>query len=430
MALLLTLGACSTSSDPSYVDPGLSSDAEDADEREVLNDDLRADQIRIPLGPVEFDNQCEPGTRVIVGAVGDFLLHGGLQRQAFAQDDHFRTLWAPVEHLLDSVDVMYGNFEGASAPGTTASGGSVNDPGMSFGTSGVYTSYPQFNYHPQLPLDLITAGFDVVSTANNHSLDRRGLGADRTIASLEAAGLPYTGTTHSQRGDQEWWTMTVANGVRIAWLACTYGTNGIPDRNHQVLNCYSDKSEVLDTITRLSTSANVDAVIVTPHWGLEYRGQPEQQEVNLGRAMLEAGATAVIGGHPHVLQPWERHVTSDGREGFIIYSLGNFVSGQSSVAKRSTIFLMLGLTKSSETGRVVVNGVRYVPLYMLQSPLWQVTLADEESDPDGAYRAAYNHITGIFGKDNLISPNALPTTTAECPSDETETPWVPGAPWN
>ncbi|MEZ4474158.1 MAG: CapA family protein [bacterium] len=85
--------------------------------------------------------------------------------------------------------------------------------------------------------------------------------------------------------------------------------------------------------------------------------------MDLAHDLIEAGATAVIGSHPHVLQPWERYVASDGREGFVIYSLGNFVSGQSHLPRRSTLLLYLGLTRTTE-GKVLVNGARYVPLHM------------------------------------------------------------------
>ena len=218
----------------------------------------------------------------------------------------------------------------------------------------------------------------MVSTANNHALDRRWAGADRTIKNLKEAGLPFAGTKASTDANPSWYTITEAKGVKVAWVACSFSTNGIPDTKSQVLHCYEDKATLLATIRGLAgRPREVDAIIVTPHWGVEYNHAPEQQEKNLAHEMLDAGATAILGGHPHVVQPWEKYTTRDGREGFIIYSLGNFVSGQSGVPKRSSLILYVGLTKGSD-GKVTVNGVRHMPLTMAQSP-YTAKLATGES---------------------------------------------------
>ena len=104
-------------------------------------------------------------------------------------------------------------------------------------------------------------------------------------------------------------------------------------------------------------------MIFTPHWGVEYVHAARPEQEGLARAAIEAGAVAVIGNHPHVLQPWERHVAADGREGFIAYSLGNFVSGQHELPRRTSVILVLGLAQDA-AGDLVVSGARYVPLAM------------------------------------------------------------------
>jgi len=78
----------------------------------------------------------------------------------------------------------------------------------------------------------------------------------------------------------------------------------------------------------LSRRPDIHAVMVTPHWGIEYQHKPERKQVEWGKDIAEAGATAIIGQHPHVMQPFDKITTSDGREVAIAYSLGNFVSGQ------------------------------------------------------------------------------------------------------
>src|SRR4029079_9385040 len=154
--------------------------------------------------------------------------------------------------------------------------------------------YPQFNYHPSLIGALKDSGIDVVSTANNHALDRRWAGADRTIKNLKEAGLPFSGTRPSTDANAPWYTITESKGVKVAWVACSFSTNGIPDTKKQVLHCYEDKATLLSTIRGLKGRPEIDAVIVTPHWGVEYNHAPEQQEKNLAHEMLDAGALAIL----------------------------------------------------------------------------------------------------------------------------------------
>jgi len=362
-------------------------------------------------GSLSFDAACEPGERVVVAAVGDLLLHSGLQKQASAVSDRFVSLWKAVADLLDVADITYANLEGATARGVTASGKVVPDPGLTFDKK-VYTSYPQFNYNPLLLDDLVATGFDVVSTANNHSLDRRSIGVDRTVDALRAAGLPFTGTRRRDELAAAWYALTEAGGLTIAWLACTYGTNGIPDPYHQVLSCFSDTDEVEASVRALVADPEIDAVIVTPHWGLQYEATPRARQIKLAHRLLEAGALAVVGGHPHVLQPWERYVTADGRETFVLYSLGNFVSSQIGMARRTTIVLYLGLTRNAD-GEVLLNGARYVPLYMhgRESGVWSVKAMDRASEPTAARKL----VTDMLGTDNLQPADEPLQITPACP---------------
>jgi len=343
-------------------------------EAEEAEGEEGAEVVGLPppaTGNLSFEQACRQGTQVTLAAVGDVLLHARLQRQAYAEGH--ASLWHEVQPLLARADLTYGNLEGPTADGHTRSG-LASDPGRRYDNA-VYTSYPQFNYHPSLVTDLKASGFDVVSTANNHALDRRGSGADRTIEHLKAGELAFTGTRSSANMSAPWYATTEAKGVRVGWLACTFSTNGISDPKNQVLSCYEDRAALLETIRTLRTQ--VDAVIVTPHWGVEYNHTPEAREKKLAREMLDAGALAVFGNHPHVVQPWEKVQTADGREGFVIYSLGNFVSGQVGLAKRSSLILYLGLTKGAD-GTVTINGARYAPLEMRSSP-YTVGYASGES---------------------------------------------------
>ncbi len=393
LPLLLATAAC-TGAEP---DPGETTD--DGTEYEEYNPDSKADGATTRLGgPLHFSAECMDGDRMTIGAVGDLLMHAGLQKQAYKDELGFRSLWTEMEDLFWETDVMYANLEGPIAPGRSAYAGARRDPGKVFDNV-VYTGYPRFNYHTSLADDLVSAGVNVVSTANNHSLDRDGIGADLTIDALEALDLPYTGTRR-QDGSGDWHTYTESSGFRLAWVACTFSTNGIPDRKKQVLGCYTDTPALEALVRQLAAEPGVDAVIVTPHWGVEYVANPRKTEVNLAHRLLDAGATVVFGGHPHVLQPWEKHVTPDGRETFVIYSLGNFVSGQRDLPRRSTLLLYVGLVRG-EDGVTRVEGVRYVPLHMT---LTGTTYSLQAIDRVGGLTASRNLTTRMFGTENIHTP--------------------------
>lgn len=402
---LLRLAAVASLASFTIASVGCSSDSTIGDEEEEEVEeggDIAVDALTpAAAAALRFENACRPGTKITIAAVGDVLLHGPLQKQAYASGDGFHSLWKNVEPLLERADLTYGNLEGPCAEGVAATG-EARDPGKTYDNR-VYSSYPQFNYHPSLVGSLKDSGFDVVSTANNHALDRRSLGADRTIKNLKAGGLPFTGTRATNDMDAPWYTVTEAKGVKVAWVACTFSTNGIPDTKNQVLNCYEDKTTLLSTIRGLKGRADVDAVIVTPHWGTEYTHTPAAREKGLAHEMLDAGALAVFGGHPHVVQPWEKYKTQDGREGFIIYSLGNFVSGQTGVAKRSSLILYVGLTKGAD-GKVTVNGARHMPLTMGAAP-YTANLASGDS---------LALTTKILGSWNKLGAEEALVTNPEC----------------
>jgi hypothetical protein len=163
----------------------------------------------------------------------------------------------------------------------------------------------------------------------------------------------------------------------------------------------------------------VDAVIVTPHWGLEYQATPRDEEMDLAHDFLDAGAIAVLGIHPHVLQPWAHYRTADGRDTFVIYSLGNFVSGQKHIPRKSTLMLQLGLRRTAD-GDVRIQGARYVPLYMHEEPGY---LTLRVLDKDGGLGESRELTVDMFGLHNLSTPEPSIDAAPQCDAG-----WTPVAP--
>ncbi len=138
-------------------------------------------------------NSCIGSKTVRITAVGDVLLHSPLQRRGYGDGDGFRGIWRVMEPFFRAADIAYANLEGPVAPGMTRGFTQSRDPGPVF-DGRVHTSYPLFNYHPRVISDLKNAGINLVSTANNHALDRGSRGANLTIQALKAAKLAYMGT--------------------------------------------------------------------------------------------------------------------------------------------------------------------------------------------------------------------------------------------
>lgn len=351
---------------------------------------------------LNFSEACSQEDNIEIMAVGDILLHSPLQRQAMNNGQRYKSLWPAMLPYIQKADLAYANLEGAVAEGVTRSGQiSRTNVGHTF-DGNVYSSYPLFNYHPYLVQDIKQSGFDIVSTANNHSLDRRGLGVDKTIEELRENSLPYVGTRtreESQDPDFKWYTLTQSKGRNIAWIACSFSTNGNPDPNSQVMPCFQNQSQLLGLITRLSQNPRISAVIVTPHWGDEYHLRPNAGQIQLGRRMIEAGAVAVLATHPHVVQPWEKVTTADGREGLIVYSSGNFVSNQQQIPRRTSVMIQLHLTGARQA-KLKIRGAAYLPIYMQRSPSLNVTPVYDLATVPAEARGIW---TTAFGTENRIT---------------------------
>jgi poly-gamma-glutamate synthesis protein (capsule biosynthesis protein) len=365
---------------------------------------IASSNVHASASDIRFARACEPGNTLIIGAAGDVLLHGPLQKQGYQSG--FNSLWSTIESFMEGPDVMYANLEGPAAEGVAPGGKSVKDPGLVF-DGHVHSGYPAFNYHPVIISDLKKSGVDILSTANNHAMDRGVLGVQRTIEAMEDFAMPYIGTRTDNSTLGGFYRVTEQKGFRLGWIACSWGTNGIPDKNDLVLDCF-DTDRVSKYIKDLKPQ--VDAVIVTPHWGDEYQNKPNSQQIKFGRRWLEDGAAAVIGAHPHVPQTWEKYKSADGREGLILFSLGNFVSNQSGTAKQSSLLLFLGLTKNN--GKTWVNGVRYLPLFMKRAPYSVV--ASNAVKGNSEVSASLSHVKNMFGEERIVKPGEDVVTNPEC----------------
>jgi poly-gamma-glutamate synthesis protein (capsule biosynthesis protein) len=279
-----------------------------------------------------------------LAVIGDIMCHNTQYNDAYQNGTYdFSYVFDDIREELQSADIAVGNLE------TTFAGSNIG-----------YSSYPNFNTPESLAWNLKDAGIDLVSTANNHSLDTGYMGIESTIDYLDQAGIAHTGTYKSQE-DQNITTIMEVKGLRIAFLSFTYGTNGIPvpSGKEYCINLIDD--DFIKEKLNEAKLENPDIICVFMHWGEEYETVPNSEQQRLAKLLFENGVNIILGSHPHVLQKMENT-----EEGFVIYSLGNFVSGQVKEGTRDSIILNLTVTKKG-TGEVVIDNANYTPIYTYKS---------------------------------------------------------------
>lgn len=191
-----------------------------------------------------------------------------------------------------------------------------------------FKGYPQFSSPDELAIAAKNAGVDIMVTANNHSVDRGKKGIIRTLNVLDSLKLPHTGTyiSHEEKAKNNPLIID-KNGIKVALLNFTYGTNGIKVPEPTVVNLINYETIAKDV--EAAKTAKPDKIIMFIHWGKEYEHLPNSYQTDIADFCFKKGVDYVIGSHPHVVQQSEWVIDSTNHtEKFITYSLGNFVSNQ------------------------------------------------------------------------------------------------------
>jgi poly-gamma-glutamate synthesis protein (capsule biosynthesis protein) len=190
-----------------------------------------------------------------------------------------------------------------------------------------YQGYPTFNSPPQITEAITKLGFDMCGTASNHSLDQGFAGLTRTIETLEAAGIPHTGTANSAEDASQPLVMDVqtANGVvKVGILSYTYGFNGFERDADKLWSANLIDPVAIIADAKLARSQGAEIVIAKLHWGNEYTDKPNDFQTSVAQELADSGQIDLIdGSHSHSVQP----ITQIGNT-WIAYSHGNFVAAQ------------------------------------------------------------------------------------------------------
>lgn len=254
----------------------------------------------------DADEEKEDKTQVKILAMGDMIFHQPIVKNYRTGETYdFTPIFANISEDINGADIAIANFEGSVNSNRKLSG------------------FPMFNFPKESIYSLKNAGFDILSTANNHSLDTGLDGVAETISHIKESGMESFGTL-SEEGEKG--IIIEKNGIKIGLISFTDTLNGMDSlmRNKEYsVNTFSQ--DVAGDIKNLKDKS--DIVIVYPHWGNEYQHHPSERQIFLKEKLHEYGADIILGSHPHVLQRYEVEEINN-KKLFTIYSMGNALSNQ------------------------------------------------------------------------------------------------------
>jgi poly-gamma-glutamate capsule biosynthesis protein CapA/YwtB (metallophosphatase superfamily) len=336
--------------------------------------------------------EAEP-VELTISVSGDLLIHSPVFARALelggGERYDFTPMLAELRPYVEEPDLAFCHVETPMGAGTP-------------------TGYPLFNSPPELAEAIAATGWDACSTAANHSIDQGQEGVKATLEALDRAGVDHTGSYDSARAQRRPLILE-AEGVRVALLAYTTDTNGLPLPHPYSVNVAEDPGQVIADARR-ARERGADAVIVNMHWSSEitpeYVTEPSPEQERFARGLAEAKEiTAVVGQGPHIVQPIERL----GGE-YVVFSEGNLISNQGAAVglaagSQDGLIALLELVVDGDGARV--EGVRYVPVWVSQPAYTVLPVGDalESGAADAAsLEASYERTTDVVGRGQGVEP--------------------------
>jgi poly-gamma-glutamate capsule biosynthesis protein CapA/YwtB (metallophosphatase superfamily) len=325
-----------------------------------------------------------------VEASGDLLIHSPVWERALELGGgthyNFAALFTQIKPYITGTDLPLCHVETPMTPAPP-------------------TGYPTFNTPPALAPAIRATGWRACDTAATHTLDQGQTGIDDTVRALDAAGIPNTGSFTSAAAQRTPLILTV-KGVKVAFLAYTELTNGIPSPHPWSVNrAYA--AQILADAHR-ARRAGARVVIVNIHWGDENVTQPSTFQVHLANALTRSpDITAVVGQHVHVVQPIQ---TINGK--LVVFGEGNLISNQTSACcpdgSQDGMIALLTIVVD-RTGARVTN-IRYVPIWVRHPDLEVLPVGRAlRTDPAdaAALRASYERTVAAVGRTLNVEPIPL-----------------------
>ncbi|MEW6652845.1 MAG: CapA family protein [Bacteroidota bacterium] len=298
--------------------------------------------------PKEKQQEIVKRKTVSFSFVGDLMCHLPQFEAARVSADSFdfRPAFFDIKEILSKADFTIGNLETVIA-----------------GKDRRYSGYPLFNTPEEYLAALKDAGFDILVTSNNHSMDRGITGVFKTIDKLKKYELLNFGS-YKTAIERDSILIIEKNEIKIALLAYTYGLNGnkLPKQKEYAVNLI-DTLLIQKDISR-AKEKNADIVITYFHFGEEYKREPSLSQIEIAAKTIKFGADIIIGSHPHVIQPVEFFELPNSKmdRGFSAYSLGNFFSNQR--WRYSDCGVVLNFTIEKINSKLILDTISIAPIWV------------------------------------------------------------------
>lgn len=300
------------------------------------------DTIRVQNDSINIEQDTIVENTMSLLFIGDLMGHGPQIRSAYdykTKTYNYDTVFYYLKDIMSEPDFTITNLE------VTLAGP-------------VYKGYPQFSSPDALAEAGKKAGIDIFVTANNHCVDRRLQGLNRTIDVLDTLKILHTGTFKNKDArDTTNLIIIEKDSIKAGILNYTYGTNGIPVPKPAVVNLIDTAVMHKDIISVEKDS--LDKLIIVLHFGSEYKSYPNKTQKDLVSFLFNKGADIIIGSHPHVIQKMMYLPGNDSiKEHFVAYSLGNFVSNQRKTKTDGGVMARIVLKK--ENGKTFIDTSNYI----------------------------------------------------------------------
>ena len=309
------------------------------------------------------DSVNEEVQYVDIISLGNLIIHQSQINGAKNENGYdFSPSFQYIKEMVSEADISLGILEGALAGG---------EP----------TGYPIFNSPDEVVDALKDTGIDIINYANNHIYDYEDVGLKRTIDVTKEKGLDVLGVKSTE--EEKNYLVKEVNGIKIGFLAYVFETsmiNGHKTINSNILSTYSENlintfnyndlesfyKKIENEISAMK-SEGVEFIITSMHWGEEYNTYIEASQNEIAKRLNKLGVDIILGGHPHVIQPYEIMRNESGHSTFVIYSQGNSLSNQSEQeigVAESEDGIMIKFTLEKKDGNVSLKEYKIIPTWV------------------------------------------------------------------
>lgn len=289
-------------------------------------------------------NISESDVIIKMSAVGDILCSEEMLEDAYDEEKNtydFSSMFGNVSNYIGNADIIMGTME----------------------TGIVNSKYNNTRAPKEFAQAVKNSGVNLISISHNHSLDNGVEGLKETKDNLEEIGFDVIGDKFDKANSVE---IKEVKNTKIAFLTYTCFVDNEKAKTKEELNCvslYSEEQAKKDI--EFAKENGAEYICVLMHWGDAISETINDEQKQIANFLVDNGVNMILGSHPSVIQPMEVRKNKDGKNVFIAYSIGTYISTLSSEEARTELVLNIELRKSGKDGEIYLNKIDYTPIYML-----------------------------------------------------------------